>query len=255
MNPSSQDPARVAYDAMAPFYDDFTSAYKAESWTGSLAAKAEALGLRGRRLLDVGCGTGKSTAPMLARGWEVSGCDISVGMLALARERLGDSVELAVADVRELPVLGEFDLVWALNDTLNYPLGDGDLKAALSGMGRNLAAGGIVLFDLNTISAFRSSFSVEDTREVNGRRMSWRGLSAPDAPSGSTFEARVETSEGDGRPHLHRQRHYPEAEALEALEQAGLRSLQVWGDIEGEQGQPLDEERHQKAIYLARRDG
>ncbi len=253
MHAAADDPARIAYDAIAPVYDDFSSGYEAASWTAGLAEKAEGLGLGGRRLLDVGCGTGKSTAPMLARGWEVSGCDISAEMLVVARERLGDSVELSVADARELPVFGEFDLVWALNDTLNYLLDDGDLQAALAGMGANLAADGVLLFDLNTISMFRASFSAQDTREIGARRMSWGGLSAADAPAGSTFEARVETSEAADRTHLHRQRHYPEADALEALERAGLRCLEIWGDIEGEQSQPLDEARHQKAIYLAQK--
>src|SRR3954453_15433322 len=130
MQAATNDPARIAYDAIAPFYDDFTSGYKAASWTAGLAEKAEGLGLGGRRLLDVGCGTGKSTAPMLARGWEVSGCDISAGVRVFARKVRGDSVELSVADARELPVFGEFDLVWALNDTLNYLLDEGDLQIA-----------------------------------------------------------------------------------------------------------------------------
>jgi hypothetical protein len=39
---------------------------------------------------------------------------------------------------------------------------------------------------------------------------------------------------------------------LEALDAAGLECVGVWGDYEGEQDQPLDEGRHQKAIYVAR---
>jgi SAM-dependent methyltransferase len=245
------DHAQVTYDAMAPVYDDFTAGYQAESWTGKLAAKAEDLGLRGRRLLDVGCGTGKSAAPMLARGWEVSGCDISPRMLAVARERLGEAVELEVADVRDLPVFGEFDLVWAVNDTLNYLLDGDEMRAALAGMRANLGAGGVALFDLNTLGTFRASFSATETRERQGRAMTWRGLSSPDAPPGSICEARVEVS-GGGADHVHRQRHFPSEEVIELLERAGLGCLQAWGELEGELGQPLDEARHTKAVYLAR---
>ena len=42
------------------------------SWTATLERLAVRHGLAGRRLLDVGCGTGKSFLPFLARGYDVS---------------------------------------------------------------------------------------------------------------------------------------------------------------------------------------
>src|SRR5262249_6156918 len=96
-------------------------------------------GLRGKRLLDVGCGTGKSFLPMLKRGWDVTGCDISASMVELARTKVGDAALLSVEDMRELPTLGEFDLVWCLDDAVNYLLSVDELERALSGMRQNLA--------------------------------------------------------------------------------------------------------------------
>jgi ubiquinone/menaquinone biosynthesis C-methylase UbiE len=58
---------------------------------------ARSHGLSGRRLLDVGCGKGKSFLPMLARGWKVTACDISPSMLEIARAKAGDAVDLSVA--------------------------------------------------------------------------------------------------------------------------------------------------------------
>ena len=71
---------------------------------------------------------------MLRRGWEILGCDLTPAMLAEARAKFGDAVPLETADIRELPVFGEFELVWALNDVINYLVGDGDLERALKGM-------------------------------------------------------------------------------------------------------------------------
>src|SRR4051794_28255187 len=115
--------AERTYEAMAPVYDHFTAHHDYEAWLGDLLVVLERNGLQGRRLLDVGCGTGKSFLPMLPRGWEVTGCDVSASMVELAREKAGDSVRLAVADMRELPKFGEFDLIWALDDAINYLLG------------------------------------------------------------------------------------------------------------------------------------
>ena len=81
------DWAERTYEAMAPVYDDFTAHHDYEGWLADLLKALEQHGLQGKRLLDVGCGTGKSFMPMLPRGWEVTGCDISAAMLGLAREK------------------------------------------------------------------------------------------------------------------------------------------------------------------------
>jgi len=246
---------RVAYQSLAAFYDDFTAGYQAGTWTGRLEALAAAHDIPGRRLLDVGCGTGKSFLPMLERGWEVVGCDVSPAMLEIAREKVDDNVPLHVADVRELPTFGEFDLVWALNDTLNYLMSEAELQAALIGMRKNLGPGGKLLFDLNTLRTMREMFSADMVREVGGRKMSWTGRAPSDVGPGSTNEAHFEVAGDPSASHVHRERHFPEAAVQEAIEQAGLKFLEVWGDYEGEQDQPLDEGRHQKAIYIAGASG
>lgn len=248
----ADDSGLTAYEALAGAYDDFTSAYQAEAWTAKLEAKALRWDIPGRRLLDVGCGTGKSFLPMLQRGWKVVGCDVSPAMLEVAREKVGDAVPLHVADVRELPVLGEFDLIWALNDTLNYLMSEGELEAALTAMRGNLAAGGILLFDLNTIHSMREMFANEIVREVNGREMRWAGQAPEEVEPGAINTARFAVAGDPSAAHEHRQRHFPEACVLRALERAELQCLEVWGDHEGEQDQPLDESRHQKAVYIAR---
>ena len=58
----------------------------------------------------------------------------------------------------KLPRYGEFELAWALNDPVNYLVGDGDLQSALEAMGANLAADGLLVFDCNTLMLFRASF-------------------------------------------------------------------------------------------------
>jgi SAM-dependent methyltransferase len=70
-------------------------------------------------VLDVACGTGKSFRPLLRRGYEVTGCDISPPMLEQAPAG-APGVRLVPADMRALPDLGAFDLVTCLDDALNY---------------------------------------------------------------------------------------------------------------------------------------
>ena len=252
--------AESTYEAMAPVYDDFTAHHDYDGWLTDLLVALERRGLQGRRLLDVGCGTGKSFMPMLPRGWQVTGCDISQAMLDLAHEKAGEDVELAVADMLELPRFGEFDLVWALDDAVNYLLSRDELERALKGMKANMAPTGLLLFDVNELIAYRTFFAEVTVVERGGCRLVWHGLAEPNVAPGSICESRLETTLIDGEaverlPDLtHRQRHFPEAEVLAALEGAGLECLDVYGHgLDGIPVQPLDVEKHTKAIYIARR--
>jgi SAM-dependent methyltransferase len=254
--------AERTYEAMAPVYDDFTAHHDYEGWIADLLKPLERHGLQGKRLLDVGCGTGKSFMPMLSRGWEVTGCDISPAMLELAREKAGEAVRLEIANMLELPRFGEFDLVWALDDAINYLLSGEELELALAGMKDNLLApSGLLLFDVNELLAYRTFFAETEVVERGDRRLVWNGLAAKDVAAGSICESRLEVFTGDSDAEAegavttmaHRQRHFPEADVLAALERAGLECLEIYGMYtDGILKQPLDDTIHTKAVYIAR---
>jgi len=255
------DWAERAFEAMAPLYDDFTAHHEYEFWTEQLLAVLEREGLQGDRLLDVGCGTGKSFLPMLPRGWQVVGCDISPAMLDQARRKVDDAVRLEIADMRELPRFGEFDLVWVLADAINYLLGIEELEAALRGMRSNMAPSGLLLFDVNELPVY--SFYAEGVEvERDGRRFLLQGSAKNKVEPGSIceffgYELPAEggdRSASDGsNVSVHRQRHFTEAEVLPALDRAGLECLNVYGQsTDGIPRQPLDGAVHTKAVYVAR---
>lgn len=247
------DSVKVTYDSWAPVYDEFNSGYLYERWTGKLLEKAEEAGMGGKRLLDIACGTGMSTLPMLERGWTVTGCDISPAMLDIARGKVGERANLFEADMREMPDIGKFDLVWAINDPLNYLLDVEELEAAFDGMRRNVAADGIVLFDINTLVTYRTFFSNEIVVHGEEGRLVWQGqLSPADVATGTFAEARF-NAEGDSNlTSIHRQRHFTEAEVLTALGAAGLDPIAQFGEKEGDLTPGIDEDLHSKAVYLCR---
>ncbi len=243
--------AERTYEAMAPVYDTFTAHHEYDLWTADLLKILEDHGLQGKQLLDVACGTGKSFLEMLPRGWQVTACDISPSMLERAREKAGDTVELSVADMTELPEFGGFDVVWALDDAVNYLLSTEELRRALAGMRANLATTGLLLFDVNTLRTYRTFFAETEVVEREGRRLVWRGLTAPDAPPRSICESRLEVDSGESL--THRQRHFPQTDVLATLEAAGLDCLDVYGlGMDGVPHQPLDETTHTKAVYVAK---
>src|SRR5947209_4657044 len=152
---AAPQPAAIGYDCLAPFYDQFTAGYAYDDWIDAIESRALAHGLRRGRALDLACGTGKSTTPLVARGYTVQGCDISEGMIRQAREKLPELAgAFSVADMRELPDFGRFDLVLCLDDAVNYLLGDDDLEAAFASVARVLADGGIFAYDVNSLLTY-----------------------------------------------------------------------------------------------------
>jgi magnesium-protoporphyrin O-methyltransferase len=86
------------------------------------------LDLRGRRLLDAGCGTGALALAAARRGADVVAIDLSPTLIALARERsptdLGAGrVEFAVGDMLD-QALGHFDHVVLMDSLIHYQAPD-----------------------------------------------------------------------------------------------------------------------------------
>jgi SAM-dependent methyltransferase len=255
-----RDHARTAYDVFAPYYDAFTAHHDYDAWTASLEALAREAGLQGNRLLDLACGTGKSFLPFLERGYDVTGCDISPAMLAIAGDRARGRARLLELDVRELPALGAFDLVTFLDDAVNYLDDEAELVDTLAGVRRNLAPDGVLVFDANTLATFRRLYSSclavpgEDTVLV----LRGRG-SAELAPGGAAeahLEALVRQPDGwwEERRSVHHHRHHPEPAIRAALDAAGLRCLGAWGQhVDGRVEPVSDDLVHSKTVYIARR--
>lgn len=251
MSPSSASLARATYDAFAPFYDQFNGRYKFRQWTARLLAAAEEAGLRpgpDRRLLDVACGTGLSGIPMVERGWSVTACDISPRMIEEAEAKQIFGIKFCQADMRSLPQFGRSDLAWAVNDAMNYLLSIDELASTISGMGRNLASNGLLVFDVNTSATYAEFFDRRHVVPSPDGPMIWRGRSSPADPQ--IHEAEV--SGPDGVSHIHRQRHFTEAEVIDAIHRADLDLLAVKGEIDGNLVDGLEEGVHTKAVYVGR---
>jgi len=101
-------------------YDAFARAYAADNELNPWNALYErpailvlAGDVAGLRVLDAGCGSGAHAAALVERGAIVSGCDLSEGLLEIARQRLGDRVPLVRADLNApLPYDdAQFDMV------------------------------------------------------------------------------------------------------------------------------------------------
>lgn len=96
-----------SFDCAAEYYDQTRDLPEPVATAGIQAILAVAGA--GARFLDVGTGTGRVSVPLLKNGADLFGCDLSLKMMALLRQKLPES-RLAQADAAYLPFpAGHFD--------------------------------------------------------------------------------------------------------------------------------------------------
>jgi SAM-dependent methyltransferase len=243
------------YDVLAPHYDAYTHHPAYAGWIRRLEELARRHGLRGRRALDIGCGTGKSLLPLIELGYEVTGCEPVEGMLAAAERKTRGRARLLQVAAADLPALGEFDYVTALNDVCNYIVHRDELRRAIAAAARNVRPGGLFVFDANTPAAYLGPFAETAWKEAEGHVFVWHGEGNGFEPGGIARAAlEVFTASNGAWRRLsthHVQRHHRPELLNEALEAAGLTALAIYGQCDdGRPEQPLDPGRHTKAIYV-----
>jgi SAM-dependent methyltransferase len=149
----------------APDYDDFAATYVAANDNGLFNAwydRPEMLRLagdvKGKRVLDAGCGHGPLMVALRDRGALVAGFDLSPSMIEIAADRLGTGADIRVADLSKLLPYDddEFDVV-TCSLALHYVQ---DWAPTLAELRRVLKPGGRLLVSI--IHPFVYAFGYQD---------------------------------------------------------------------------------------------
>lgn len=114
-------------------FTNYAEKYEEESFTKGTMGEVEFIEKelnhdKNCKILDIGCGTGRHAIELTRRDYKVTGVDLSENMLAKASEKAsnaGFEIDFKVADARNLPFKGEFDLVIMLCEG-GFPLMETD---------------------------------------------------------------------------------------------------------------------------------
>lgn len=168
-----------AYTGFAEVYDKFMDNIPYEEWTEYLAGLLAEYGVEQGLVAELGCGTGTVTELLAARGYDMIGIDNSEEMLAIAREKQMErmaeewsddweeqeeteeetgtnQILYLLQDMREFELYGTVDAVVSICDSMNYILEPEDLRQVFTLVNNYLEAGGLFIFDLNTVYKYRT---------------------------------------------------------------------------------------------------
>ena len=218
------------------------------SWADYLhsAWRADANGVRD--VLDVCCGTGLLAAELLRLGYRVVGVDGSASMLARARDRLGNGIELHQAWLPDLATDAQFDAVVSSFDSLNY-VPDAVFTASIEAVATRLRPGGWFVFDIHAegLASFIAS-NPDLAGSEDGRSFTLHNeLDA----NGNTCRTSVEVTLADGTRFReeHVQYLHPQSLVRSALAAGGFTSVAV---VEEYSHLPVDDTTL-RATWIARR--
>jgi 2-polyprenyl-3-methyl-5-hydroxy-6-metoxy-1,4-benzoquinol methylase len=134
----------------------------AEAMTPRLVVFAQSNDWVGRRILDLGCGTGASVRWLANRGYNTTAIDSSPEMLQVGRNTVnsaGLGLTWRQGDIRKLESFDNpMDMVLAL-DVINELQSLRDLEAVFGSAHRVLESGKLFIFDLHTIEGLATYLS------------------------------------------------------------------------------------------------
>jgi SAM-dependent methyltransferase len=208
-------------------------------------ALLEPLGLAGRRVLDLGCGAGRYSVALQARGARVVGLDRSAPLLAAAAAA---GVVLRVqADMRWLPfTAAAFDAVVSMFTSFGYFATAGEDQRVLAEVARVLRPGGDFVLDTFNTALVRRSLVAVSEREAGG----WTIVEHRRIESGCIVKHITLVRGGERREAEERVRLWDDAALDAALAGAGLAVVTVAGDYDGG---AFDSETSPRRIVRARR--
>lgn len=140
-----------SYNYFARFYDDLTQNVEYEKRVEYL--KSFLKQNNNKTVLDLACGTGSMSLPLLCDGYRVIGLDFSEDMLEIASNkfsRVSDNFSLIKADMRSFELSETVGACICTLDSINHLNDINDVKKCFKCVYNSLDNNSVFIFDVNT---------------------------------------------------------------------------------------------------------
>jgi 2-polyprenyl-3-methyl-5-hydroxy-6-metoxy-1,4-benzoquinol methylase len=218
-------------------FENYAETYETEVYTKGTIGEIDFIEKeikhdKSKKILDIGCGTGRHSIELAKRGYNITGIDLSECMLEMAKQKTKEAkvkVEFIKADARYLKFEKEFDLALILceggfslmeTDEMNYMI----LQSASRSLKDN---GKLILTTLNGL--FPLFHSVKDFINSN----SVDGKSQDNTFDLMTFRDKsiIEVTDDDGNSKKIKcdERYYVPSEMTWLLKSLGFEKVDIYG--------------------------
>ena len=245
-----------SYNAFASYYDELMEDARYEERCRYILEAAQRYDHAMGRTLDLACGTGSLTLLLRQSGVDVFGADASADMLSLAVQKCADAGERILfvqQEMQSLTLPETVDTCVCTLDSINHLIDEKDVQRTFNRVSRYMNAGGLFIFDVNTVSKHREVLADNVFVMENEHVFCvWQNFPREDDIVDVALDF-FEEENGVWRRSSEdfSERAYSDAQLRSMLAQAGFAVLAVCGDLCFEAPAP-DE---QRAVYIAQKQG
>lgn len=241
-------------------YVDFAQAYDALTFNVPYDEIAEYYNnilcsmTNGKRLLDMGCGTGNLSIRMAERGFDVIGQDASTEMLTQAAAKFNaPNIRWICQNMSETELGETVDAVISTLDSVNHLQSADEMERCFKAAAACLEKGGVFAFDVNTVFKHREILGSNTfVYDVDGVYCVWQNEFDP-SDNGVDIELDLFFEEEDGvytRGYENfREVAVSEDELRHRLENSGFRIVEIWEYLT----KSIPSERSEKLMIAARK--
>lgn len=238
------------YKNFSVFYDLFTCNVNYKKRTKYLLKLFEKFDRKPTLLLDLACGTGSFSFEFAKRGIEVIGVDMSDDMLCEAnlKNTEKNKVLFLCQKAEELELFGTVDGAVCCLDSLNHITDFEDFKKSISKVSLFLEPQRLFIFDVNTSYKHRAVLG-DNTFKIKKKGVTciWENKFISENDLIQTHLTFIEKGQAFNQDIT--ERAYSDEEIREALKEAGLEVLAVYGENTFE----VPKEKSERNVYITRK--
>ncbi|HJF33678.1 MAG TPA: methyltransferase domain-containing protein [Sporosarcina psychrophila] len=228
-----------AYSEFASVYDELMTDIPYDAYIDIINLAAG--GIAGKRVLDIGCGTGLLSMKLAKQGAQVAGIDLSSDMLAVAEDRaqaLSLPVQFYEQPMQQLEGFTDYDLAVIAIDSLNYLPSREDVLATFRQIHSALAVGGKLIFDVHSIFKTDVIF-MEGPFTFDNGRIAYIWITEEGEEHHSVYSELAFFVKGESElfrrfDEVHTQRTFPVSDYADMLMDAGFSIERIFADWEDE---------------------
>ena len=223
------------YGQMAKIYDYFMTDVPYNQWVDFY--KAFTKEHLNPSVLDLGCGTGEMSLRLEPTAKKVVGIDLSAEMIEQANDKKphGSSWVFEQADLVQLSLDEQFDVIVSFLDVLNYITEKDQVKESFRRIKKHLNPGGKFLFDVHSLEHMNQLIKDEIYSYVTDD-LSYIWFCLPGQEKGEVhYDLTFFVADDDGRyqrfDEEHTQRTFLVEQYKHWLMQAGFSTVRVYADF------------------------